>query len=659
MATNIHSLNITSDMILQKHSVTLDPPFDGQIKIYAKADDLLYFRVGPNGAETPLGGSLTVLNTAPLVNVGNIATGLSAYSQLQMWSKRLSTDTLPNQTIRWTWYADSNSSVGIGDRTLQLWAYPYSSAVPSSLAIFDQWLRFQYPTFTETTINLVLGSTGGLTVGGRYIITNFGTMTQKHWNIIAGSNNAVYSVGSWFNASLNPATLAPLFGLNTFSTTTTTSSAWTIAVGDKAVYTATSNKLLAWIKNPDGTLQSPLLYQISSDATQIILYSGYLYITKFNYSPSIFYRFPINSDGTLGTREDISTTNIYHYGMAINDKGVYLCGGRKNYSGILKSLEFFPFTNNGSSFGSPSQYEGGDTIFCIIYNNNLYVTAYNYIYKFVINSDGTLGTRTDYATLSNGSATGIVAYNNMLYVSNYNSTTAISAFPINSDGTLGTIQDYFTGSLEARHLSIVNSMLVVSYSNTNEFLGIFPINANGTLGTYTTISTSGQNYNNLVYDVNTNIAYCGGRDIAGSAQQIKTFLPTNGFTGSVISQNYTRKTSIYTDLDVYGNTVISGTLTETSSIKEKENIIQLRAQNNIVEKLNPVMYTRKTSGKPLEIGLIAEEVADLIPELVLFNNNGEPEGIHYTKLSVYLLSVIQQLQAQVHKLESKINGDAP
>jgi hypothetical protein len=63
MPTNINSLSITSDIIFQNQGATLDPPFEGQIKIYAKSDNKLYFRAGPNGAETTLS-----VNTADSFN---------------------------------------------------------------------------------------------------------------------------------------------------------------------------------------------------------------------------------------------------------------------------------------------------------------------------------------------------------------------------------------------------------------------------------------------------------------------------------------------------------------------------------------------------------------------------------------------------------------
>ena len=68
-------------------------------------------------------------------------------------------------------------------------------------------------------------------------------------------------------------------------------------------------------------------------------------------------------------------------------------------------------------------------------------------------------------------------------------------------------------------------------------------------------------------------------------------------------------------LSVGGNVYISGTLTEASSLAIKENIETFEPSLDIINKIRPVKYDKKKTGKK-EIGLIAEELAELFPELV-------------------------------------------
>jgi len=101
-----------------------------------------------------------------------------------------------------------------------------------------------------------------------------------------------------------------------------------------------------------------------------------------------------------------------------------------------------------------------------------------------------------------------------------------------------------------------------------------------------------------------------------------------------------------------GDVEVQGTFTESSSIRFKENIKPLEPTLGKVEQLNPVTYN-KIGSEDEEIGLIAEEVAELFPEVVTYNESGEPSGIQYQRLSVILLKAVQELTDRVNKLENK------
>jgi hypothetical protein len=95
---------------------------------------------------------------------------------------------------------------------------------------------------------------------------------------------------------------------------------------------------------------------------------------------------------------------------------------------------------------------------------------------------------------------------------------------------------------------------------------------------------------------------------------------------------------------------VNGTITENSSIRYKENVKSLEYSSEAFAKLNPVRYNKKGSGVE-EIGLIAEDVAALYPEVVKYDKDGNPDGVNYTRLSAILIKAVQELTDKVNQLE--------
>jgi hypothetical protein len=62
--------------------------------------------------------------------------------------------------------------------------------------------------------------------------------------------------------------------------------------------------------------------------------------------------------------------------------------------------------------------------------------------------------------------------------------------------------------------------------------------------------------------------------------------------------------------------------------------------------------------KPLQYGLIAEEVAEAFPELVVYNARGEPETVLYQELTPILLNEVQQQRERLHAQEATLAAQA-
>jgi hypothetical protein len=121
-----------------------------------------------------------------------------------------------------------------------------------------------------------------------------------------------------------------------------------------------------------------------------------------------------------------------------------------------------------------------------------------------------------------------------------------------------------------------------------------------------------------------------------------------------------------TDVVVSGNQFFQ----KTSSRRFKENIEPLKITDELLTnllKLEPVTYTYKNGSdskdeeeasrpKRKSIGLVAEAVNELFPELVNLDDEGLPFSINYDGVGVLLINAIKQLQRENGELLERIEA---
>jgi hypothetical protein len=123
-----------------------------------------------------------------------------------------------------------------------------------------------------------------------------------------------------------------------------------------------------------------------------------------------------------------------------------------------------------------------------------------------------------------------------------------------------------------------------------------------------------------------------------------TTLTTGNFTAA-------RVTSTKFSFNASTGTLTVTALTESSSITLKENVNPLTNALDSILQLCGVSYDRRDGSRKNEVGLIAEEVNKIIPNLVTKSASGDPEGIQYTKLTAYLVEAIKSLKAEIDELK--------
>lgn len=121
-------------------------------------------------------------------------------------------------------------------------------------------------------------------------------------------------------------------------------------------------------------------------------------------------------------------------------------------------------------------------------------------------------------------------------------------------------------------------------------------------------------------------------------------------------------------LAVFGNLWATGSYTGSSQ-RYKKNIQPVDSSINTIMALRPVAFDYDREGlvragielpaespelKHKQIGLIAEEVAERIPEVVSAGPDGLPSGIDYGKLTTVLIKAMQEQQVQIEALQSRL-----
>jgi hypothetical protein len=92
-------------------------------------------------------------------------------------------------------------------------------------------------------------------------------------------------------------------------------------------------------------------------------------------------------------------------------------------------------------------------------------------------------------------------------------------------------------------------------------------------------------------------------------------------------------------------------LVESSSIALKENVMPIQNALDAILQLCGVTYDRRDGSKKNEAGLIAEDVNNVLPNLISYDTDGKPSGINYTKLSAYLIEAVKTLKGEIDILK--------
>jgi hypothetical protein len=180
-------------------------------------------------------------------------------------------------------------------------------------------------------------------------------------------------------------------------------------------------------------------------------------------------------------------------------------------------------------------------------------------------------------------------------------------------------------------------------------------------GTLLSISSS----NNLVFDVANDIlldAGNGGWYFNDDATTIGSF--TNSSSNFVLKSNVSDKdlifkgndggsevTALLLDGSEAGAATFNNNVTAFSDVRLKSNIKTFENGLDAVEKLRGVRYTRDDKEN---IGVIAQEIEEILPEIVLTaDDKMGTKSVDYSRLTAVLIEAVKDLSARVKELEGK------
>lgn len=93
--------------------------------------------------------------------------------------------------------------------------------------------------------------------------------------------------------------------------------------------------------------------------------------------------------------------------------------------------------------------------------------------------------------------------------------------------------------------------------------------------------------------------------------------------------------------------------TSQSSLRYKTDLQPFMGGLNLITRLKPYNFAWKTGGVR-EIGLIAEDVAEVEPLLTFKNSKDELEGVKYENLNVVFINAFKEQQAQIDELRKMV-----
>jgi hypothetical protein len=284
---------------------------------------------------------------------------------------------------------------------------------------------------------------------------------------------------------------------------------------------------------------------------------------------------------------------------------------------------------------------------------------------------------------------------NALYhntIGNYNTASGANALISNTSGSLNTangVNALYRNTIGVRNTATGVQALFSNTTGSNNTAGGISALYTNTTGNYNTATGRQALYSNTTGDFNTangvnallsNINGASNTACGVNALQFNTLGSSNTALGIGAGSNVTTANNVicignsgdnHSNSCYIGNiflaTIDPGTATAVgvdangklgtvlSSKRFKEEIKPMDKASEVLLSLKPVTFRYKDyKESPPQFGLIAEEVAEVNPDLVIHDKKGEVCTVRYEAVNAMLLNEFLKEHKKVEKLESKL-----
>jgi hypothetical protein len=370
-------------------------------------------------------------------------------------------------------------------------------------------------------------------------------------------------------------------------------------------------------------------------------------------------------------------TVVPHSGGAVDYVSLWPAGEARPFVSTLDDPQSAIVSNAvivpaGTPTGGISVYNAGPATTDVIIDMNGYFTAPSDISSNTALGAGALGDNTfgafNTATGVNAmqsntsgvsnTATGMQALQNST-TGSYNTATGFGALQDSTTGSYNTAEGYETLGANAlgngNTASGYGAMEISSTGSDNTAIGYVALAGNTTgsnnvaIGYRSALNVSGGNGNNI---------HIGSEGASGDSGVIRI-----GTSGTQTSLFVAGVRGITTGVANAVEVVIdsNGQLgTVSSSQRFKEDIQDMGDASSDLMRLRPVTFRYKQpyqdGSKPIDYGLIAEEVAAVYPNLVAHSSSGEIETVQYQKVNAMLLNEVQKQHQQIQEQDQRVRA---